>query len=119
MFWKITEAPIRDDNPTLSNIPAFRKWTDVELKYLAFATDTDEDNPFLKHPTQTQRRKHIIKELDGVDFFTKPPSTSSHSQKSVQQWALIIENRNERFINGATLYQQAKMSLLTRMVLTY
>lgn len=120
MYWTITDRLVREDNPTIVSQACWTDWTDMELRFLAYLYDPAEDNPYRNHRVLRFRRKHLIKDLDGWDFFQKPPqfvmnAAGDPPQKSENQWRRIIGGRDHKFDNGIAHYRQQGSGLLAQM----
>jgi hypothetical protein len=59
MLLKLTDKPIREENPWISKFPALNACTDRQLTYIALAFDYD--SPFRKLPREDWKEKSALK----------------------------------------------------------
>lgn len=124
MHWKITDRPVRQDNPSIDLDSFWKSFTDLELRYVAFLNDPAEDNPYGKYTLLRTRRKHLVKDLDGWDFIAKPPVFSctvegSLPQKNQAEWQQILKNNHLRLRHAHVHYRQTNEGLLVKMADAY
>lgn len=108
MLWKLSDKPVVEDNPDIANYPSLLRLTDEELRYLAYAFDPAEDNPFRNH-VGYDKREAVIKKVTGMAVRWKDkevPDRYQHRAAEYKRWQNTIREGQVDMRKAAVLYKK-------------